>query len=343
MDEIQEQRFLINAITPQVEKDSIIKTKQQEDSRCDLIKKELSEGKLEKQFEIRDGILFKINKNKHPKIYLPDSLIDETFKNYHEAVDAGHFGAKPTIQKFKQIFYFPNMEDIIQQKVAACIKCQEFKHKTRKEGVACEIKTPNHPFERIQIDMIGPFTPSINGNKIALVAVDMSTRFCMAKALKNGSSSEVIEFLKFIIQTFGYPKEIQNDQGKNFISKKMKKFAEENQIKLINSSPYHPQSNGLVERLNGVLKQRIAIYTSEDNKWDEFLQTSSLPTTHQSSFNLGKSPHQLLFNFEPRTKLNNAWKIDLNYSEEDIEKARADAKEKFDESSKRYAEKGTQS
>ena len=172
------------------------------------IKDELKAGRLMKNFTTVNGILCKIIKDGTNRFYLPDSLIDVIFEQYHEAVEAGHFGYKPTIQKIKQDFWFPNMEEIIQQRVAQCEKCLEFKTKTVNEGRAKAMKMPNNPFERIQMDMIGRFPNSKLGNQYVLVAIDVFTRFGIAKPVKRGTSKDVIIFLKSIFDLLFREKEM---------------------------------------------------------------------------------------------------------------------------------------
>ena len=336
----QQEKNLIAAIKqPKVQKnlESELQREQEKDTRIQLIKQEIKNGKLQKQYEIRDNILFKLKKNNESRYYLPDSLIDPVFKQYHEAIEAGHFGFKPTIQKIKQDFWFPEMNEIIQQKIAACEKCQIYKSKTFKEGKSKGMKVADNPMERIQIDMIGPFTPSTTGNTVVLVAADTLTRFGMARPFKKGNSKDVINFLETIINQYGCMRILQSDNGKIFTSNDVKRFAEMNQITLINSTPYHPQTNGLVERLNREIKTRMGIYTERADEWDIYLQKLMFSYNNSIKSELGKSPFQLLHGYEPRSIIHNRFEINPKYKDPDVSTTRKEIKEKLEEISQKSA------
>ena len=64
----------------------------------------------------------------------------------------------------------------------------------------------------------------------------------VAKCLVNG-----------FICRFGVPEQLHSDQGRNFESKVIKNVCDLLQIRKTRMSPYHPQSDGLVERFNRTL------------------------------------------------------------------------------------------
>ena len=189
LDEIQSKNLLCSIKTSKIKpaRESELKNKQLTDSRCKIIKQELEQGKLQKKFKVINNILYRINTDGSLRYYLPDELINSIFHQYHNTIEAGHFGFKPTINKIKSDFYFPCMDEIIQQKIAACEKCQQYKVKTVNESRARGMKLPDKPFERIQIDMIGKFPKTKNGNQYVLVVVDVLTRFGIVRPVKTGT------------------------------------------------------------------------------------------------------------------------------------------------------------
>jgi transposase InsO family protein len=73
--------------------------------------------------------------------------------------------------------------------------------------------------------------------------------------LPNKSAIAVMNHLKIIFSEFGKPKIIQHDCGKEF-SGQVKRLLQKLKIKDIKSRPYHPQSQGKVERMHKHLKQK---------------------------------------------------------------------------------------
>lgn len=62
------------------------------------------------------------------------------------------------------------------------------------------------------------------------------------------------------------------------------------------SSPYHPQTNGLVERFNGTLKKMLKAYAvKEPSKWDKHLPYVLFAYREVPNETTGFSPFEMLF------------------------------------------------
>lgn len=60
------------------------------------------------------------------------------------------------------------------------------------------------------------------------------------------------------------------DQGRNFESELFKNICQLFQISKTRTTPYHPASNGQMERFNRTLLQMIRCYVDQSKKnWDE--------------------------------------------------------------------------
>ncbi|KAL5019661.1 hypothetical protein ScPMuIL_002553, partial [Solemya velum] len=116
------------------------------------------------------------------------------------------------------------------------------------------------PFSRIAIDFVGPLPLTERKNRYILVCVDYATRYPEAFALSNQNAETVAECLVSLFSRVGVPKEILSDQGSNFMSDLMKELCRLLSIKKLSSTPYHPQTNGLVEKFNGTLKTMLKTY-----------------------------------------------------------------------------------
>lgn len=67
-------------------------------------------------------------------------------------------------------------------------------------------------------------------------------------------SATVADALMSLFAMVGIPGEVLTDCGSNFTSRLMKSLYECLGVKGIKTSPYHPQTDGLVERFNATLK-----------------------------------------------------------------------------------------
>ncbi len=99
----------------------------------------------------------------------------------------------------------------------------------------------------------------------------------------------------------GVPKVILSDQGKNFESSVISEFCQIMGIDKRHTTAYHPQCDGLVERLNRTLWNMLSMYVSTDQKdWDNWLPQVALAyrtSTHDST---GQSPFMMLYGQEAR-------------------------------------------
>ena len=65
--------------------------------------------------------------------------------------------------------------------------------------------------------------------------------------LKTKTAEEVLKNLEKYIENFWVPKILQVDNGTEFTNKLLDNYCINNNIKLIYSSPYHQQTNGVCE------------------------------------------------------------------------------------------------
>jgi transposase InsO family protein len=107
------------------------------------------------------------------------------------------------------------------------------------------------PLERISLDILGPVSQTYKGNKYILVVTDYFTRFAEAYSLPDIEATTVADkLLTEFICRYGLPLQIHTDQGAQFTSNIFTEMCKRLHISKTRNSPYHPQSSGLVERLN---------------------------------------------------------------------------------------------
>ena len=106
------------------------------------------------------------------------------------------------------------------------------------------------PFDRIGVDVI-QFPKSSRGNQYAVVFVDYLTKWPEVFAMPDQSAITIARLLvEQIIAWHGVPAEVLSDRGAVFLSKLMKEVNQLMGIHKVNTTAYHPQTDGLVERFN---------------------------------------------------------------------------------------------
>jgi transposase InsO family protein len=105
------------------------------------------------------------------------------------------------------------------------------------------------PFERIAVDIAGPFPESDRGNRYLLVAMDYFTKWLEVYAIPNQEASTVADALvsNFYCR-FGVPRELHSDQGWNFESSLIREVLKWLGVRKTRTTPLHPQSDGMVEQ-----------------------------------------------------------------------------------------------
>jgi len=96
--------------------------------------------------------------------------------------------------------------------------------------------------------MIG--LPEVDGFCNILVLTEYLSKYATAYAIKTKTAVEVSSCLLDYVFTFGAPREILSDQGSEFVNSVVASMCERLKILRRTSSPYHPSTNGLVERAN---------------------------------------------------------------------------------------------
>ena len=260
-------------------------------------------------FEVKDGILYRASTP-----VLPKALVTMILETYHDSLlDGGHSGKHGTWMKVKDRYWWRGMNADVNRHVAGCSTCKMANARHHRPfGRLHPLPPASHLFEIIGIDMIGPLPITKNNNRSILVCIDHYTHWIEAFALPNEETQTIIDVLmKQVVTRFGPPKLIVTDQGTNFKSNLAEEFYSALRSKHVTTTPYHPQTNGLTERYNGVIKTTLTKFANHFTKagkfeedWDEILPyvLYSLRTTPSNSTR-ALSPYQLVFGFQPRHPL----------------------------------------
>ncbi|CAK1600861.1 unnamed protein product [Parnassius mnemosyne] len=110
---------------------------------------------------------------------------------------------------------------------------------------------------------------------------DDLTKYSLAYPIANATAEETCECLVHFISVFGIPKSILTDQGTNFTVDLFKRICNFLKIKQIWSSPYHPQTQGALERSHSTLKEYLKSYVNENHSdWHKNTLTLLISRRH---------------------------------------------------------------
>jgi transposase InsO family protein len=207
--------------------------------------------------------------------FIPTALRNEILSSFHDHPTAGHFGRDKTWYRLKDRCFWPNMRQDVIIYIQSCSACAQHNIRRHKApGQMQLIEPPGGVFDLVQMDFTGPFTTSTNGNRYVISLTDYLSKYVISKAVPNDSAKTAAEFFVDISLEFGPPHQLQTDRGSHFTSTIFEAVAKRLGCVHTVSTPYHPQSQGVIERFNATFKQQLAKYTNEHyDDWDEYLKT----------------------------------------------------------------------
>ena len=232
-------------------------------------------------------------------IVVPEKLRKKVIETGHD--QAGHMGTKKTRRMIGDHFYWPGMASQIAQYCKACPVCLKFNFKkTRKEPLH-PLPVISQPWDRIAIDIVGKLPRTRRGNSYVLTIMDFATRYMEAVPLRKVDAQTTCNALMEVFARFGLPREILSDNGGNFTAGVTEKLMQMLGVKHIKCSPFHPESNGMLERSHQVLKKTLDKLGASQSNWDEYLPQTLLALRTAPHATLGISPFHLLFGRDART------------------------------------------
>ena len=193
-------------------------------------------------------------------------------QSLHNGVGGEHLGLTKTLAKIKDRFFWPEMRGDVEDWCQQCLNCASRKSATQNPRAPLIPSYVGCQMECIALDLLGPLPTTRHGNKHILVVCDYFTRWTEAYALPNKEAATVARTLvNEWVCRFGVPDAFNSDQGANFEGHLFTEVGKLLGIENTRTTPYHPQSDGLVERMNRTLLMMLSIQPQEEERWDEFL------------------------------------------------------------------------
>ena len=260
------------------------------------------------ELSLHDSVIV-LRRSDDPKrelILLPSSLTERIIRFYHEGPGGSHQAAKATSSKIIRRFFWPHLKRDVRLYVACCPTCERFLRLGRTPRAALTPMEVGGRGDCIAMDIVGgkdslPETP--RGNKYILTIIDCFTRYAIAIPIPDQSSSVIISAtVGNYITLYGTPRRILTDQGRNFLSSEFSYFCNFFRIHKLQTTSYHPQSNGICERFNQSLKSglRKVVHESLFSSWDLYLNFVVFSYNLSVHSSTGFTPFYLTFGSEAR-------------------------------------------
>ena len=257
------------------------------------------------QIELQQGVLLYRWENAdrcNPSLLLlvPAPLQTEVMQACHDPPQSGHLGEAKTLQRLRQSYHWYGMGADVRKYIQRCPQCKAQKSSSPTQRAKLQTYQAGAPMDRLHLDVLGPFPISSSGNKYILVIMDQFTRWVEAFPIPDqGAETTAKTLVNDFISRFGAPLELHTDQGRNFESALFKNICQLFQISKTRTTPYHPASNGQVERFNRTLLHMIRCYVDQRQKnWDEHLPLLTAAYRSAQHSSTGFTPNMLMLGRE---------------------------------------------
>ena len=303
-DDSADQVAVVNEITCLSNTDMVRQEQANDVYIAEIMQKLQTNGSNRKQGEylLKEGLLMRQqggSGGSRTQLVVPVTLRQMVLEELHDK--SGHLGIHKTLEKVKERFFWEGCEQDVRNIVQQCERCQKRTNLVPTQHAPIGTIESNHPFEKLSWDIMGPLPAAASGCRYVLVVTDLFTKWVEAFPLKSTDSVTLARVLvDEVICRYGVPHYLHSDQGANFVSAVIQSLCSRLGIKRTQTTPYHPQGNGQVERFNRTLEAMLSKVVAEHQKdWDEHLQTVLFAYRTAVHDSTGFTPFFVMFGRSP--------------------------------------------
>ena len=247
---------------------------------------------------LRDGLVLrrwendKTGQEIYQQICLPEIFVPQVLHVLHNSPSAGHIGVSKTLEKVRRRFYWHGMREDVENHIRRCSPCAQCK---LPRAPLINIKS-GHPLQRVAIDIVGPTPRSSLGHEWLLVVSDHFTKFAQAFPVRNTSAVTLAKkVMDEYICRFACFESLHSDQGANVDGAVFKGLCYLIDAAKTRTTPYHPQGDGQVERLNKSLVKILCKLISDHRRdWADFVPKAALAYNTSVHESTGFTPYRLM-------------------------------------------------
>lgn len=229
------------------------------------------------------------------RLVIPEKLRQRALEIAHES----HPGIVVMKRRLRQKVWWPMLDKQVEQFVKQCKACSMVSTLDPPEPMS-RTEMPDRPWKDLAADFVGPLPSGHN----LLVIIDYFSRFTEVVIMKQITATLTVKALHETFCRFGMPTSLKTDNGPQFVSNELDVFCKEFGIKHVRTTPYWPQANGEVERINRSIGKRLKISQEtygSDWKWDLRMFVLMHNSTPHST--TGVAPSTLMFGRVLKDKL----------------------------------------
>ena len=253
-------------------------------------------------FEVIDGLLC----YHHPltpeciRIAVPRCLRATLMKEAHGGKFAGQFAERKVYLTLRGRYWWKGMRSDVRRYCRSCLVCASRKGPGRRQcAELCPIPVGG-PFHTVGVDVL-QLPRTFDGNQYAVVFVNYLTKWPEVFAVPDQKAETIARlFVEGIVSRHGVPELLLSDRGPNFLSSLVLRVCELMGTSKINTSGYHPQCDGLVEKFNSTIISMLSKTVEKHGRdWDRNLPYILFAYREAVQDSTKISPFYLLYGHRP--------------------------------------------
>jgi len=230
------------------------------------------------------------------QVVIPEGLKQGLLRYQHQSVLAGPPSSQRMYDTLRRYVYRHSKVVDVYKHVEQCPACAKNHLSKRSHTSTMKLFPSLEPFLGLAMDLLGALTTSRGGHKHVLVICDRFTKLTRAIPLRDATALTVSSaFIDTPVAAYGFPYSVLIDNGPQFASVYYQGILGLLGISLNYTSPYHPQTNGQVERYNGTLARQLRCYVAEhQTECDSHLSLLTTAYNTQVHASTGEIPFVLV-------------------------------------------------
>ena len=237
-------------------------------------------------FAIVDDMLYYVDpkRGNRRRAAVPLAMRPKLMEQTHSGPYRGHFSGQRMFNAMVTSWWWEGMFSDLVNYAKACPECAIINGSDRRMKPPLQPHPVHRLFQLLAIDVMDlPLTEE--GNRHVLVIQDLFTKWPFIYAVPGQKALRIACLLvEEVIPNFGVPESLLSDRGTNFLSNLILDLCKMLGISKLNTTAYHPQCDGAVERFNRTLKSILRKHAARfGSQWDR--GRTVIRRTHQ----LGKN------------------------------------------------------